>query len=254
MDLKVCVPSVEYMVESVCRFQTEETSDFFQASLYRFYSQFDRERMSSFCKEEREAYIRTGLEQVYEQNRLLLEEKGAAYQEAWNENRAAIQDAFGDLFSVEPDRVLNDMTANVTLNPVCPRYLETHSFDLFYLNSPGGALGISLHEIVHFLWFRAWQEKFHDDRSEYENPHLKWVFSELVVDLFLNDPRLRPLNPYLTKGNGTIYDYFHTMTVGGKPVLPRMEAVYRANGLDGLMEEGYSLFRQHEAEVRAAMR
>ena len=254
MDLTFGLPSFEYMAEKIAAFQSDETSDFFSDSLYLFYPQFDRKRMASLDQPERVNYVCSELSSVYQNELPLLQEKCISYQNEWDRHRPVIQSTFENLFSIDLKGILNDMTANITLNPVCPRFLVSHSFDIFYLNSPAGALGLSLHEIVHFLWFQIWQKLFLDNPAEYESPNLKWVFSEMVVDLFLNHPCLRPLNPYLTKGNGTIYEYFDRMTIGGQPALPQMKQLYLSNSISEFMEKGYSLCLQHESEIRSAMR
>ena len=253
MNLTVSLLPFEATVACMAQFQSEASSAFFQESLYYFYPQFDRERMARLDPPGRTAYLRDTLSQVHRELLPQLRDKAEAYQRQWDQHRAVIQTAFEDLFARKLDGVLDDMSARVSLNPICPRYLADHSFDLFYLNSPPGALGLSLHEIVHFLWFQLWQEHFHDDPREYESPHLKWVLSEMVVDLFLSDPRLRPLNPYLADGTGTIYEYFHTMTIGGRPALERMAGLYRPGDPVRLMEQGYALCLEHEEEIRRAM-
>ena len=253
MNLTFSLLPFDVMADTMAQFQSQQSSGFFQQSLYLFYPQFDRARMARLDPPGRAAYIRDTLEPVYHSHLPQLQSKAAAYQEQWDRHRKTIQSAFQELFARELDGALEDMSARVSLNPVCPRYLDSRSFDLFYLNSPRGALGLSLHEIVHFLWFQLWQERFHDDPREYESPHLKWVFSEMVVDLFLNDPRLRPLNPYLDDGTGTVYEYFRTMTIGGRPALERMAELYRPGDPVSLMEQGYALCQAHEAEIRQAM-
>lgn len=253
MNLTFQLPSLEYMVARTAAFQSEGTSNFFQESLYLFYPQFSREHMASLDPAGRSSYIYEIFSALYQSELPVLEEKLFAYQAEWDQNRPVIQSAFEQLFSLELDGMLNNMNANITLNPVCPRFLDTSCFDIFYLNSPAGALGLSLHEMVHFLWFHVWQTLFQDDPAEYENPHLKWVFSEMVVDLFLNDPNLHPLNPYLTKGSGTIYEYFHRMTISGQPALKRIGSLYQPGQIQHFMKAGFALCQQYEAELRAAM-
>ena len=46
----------------------------------------------------------------------------------------------------------------MSFNPISPRYLDEQAFDVFWLNSERGALGMALHEIIHFVWFRVWQD------------------------------------------------------------------------------------------------
>ena len=111
---------------------------------------------------------------------------------------------------------------------------------------------MALHEVVHFLWFDRWSALFRDDPAEYETPHLKWLLSEMAVKPILGEPRLAARNPYYP--DNCVYAYFDTMTVEGRPILEDMEALYAAEGVDGLMEEGFRYCREHEEEIRRQMK
>ncbi len=73
------------------------------------------------------------------------------------------------------------------MNPIEPRFLREHRFDLFYKNSEKGAIGQCIHEIIHFAWFYVWHEIFQDSWGEYERPSLKWILSEMVVESIMKD-------------------------------------------------------------------
>lgn len=252
MQITLRNPGLSYSVDSILLFQTEETGAWWRDALYQFYPRLDRERMERAAGPEREAYLREALSGVYEQLVPELAEKTEAYQTHWNENRREIEEALGDIFQIPLAERYQDIRANITLNPICPRFLADRTFDLFYRNSPKGALGISLHEVVHFLWFDRWNALFHDNPAEYESPHLKWVFSEMAVYPVLGDPRLAARNPYYP--DSCVYDYFYTMTVEGRPVLDTMTELFAAGNIDQFMTDGYRYCRKHEAEIRLQMK
>ena len=137
------------------------------------------------------------------------------------------------------------------VNPVSPRYLKEHSFDVFYLNSERGALGNALHEIVHFVWFAVWNDLFQDSYEEYENPSLKWILSELVVEAVMSDERLKIVNPYYPRERGgCIYSYFFTMVINGVPITDTIREMYRTMEISKFMEESYAYCQKYEAEIR----
>lgn len=221
MDLTFQDPGLEYSLAHILDFQAEGMSDYWRDGLFLFYPQLDRAHFDALEAGARPAYLREGLGAVYRENRALIGEKRAAYQACWKENRPQVEEAFSD------------------------------AFDLFYLNSPQGALGMSLHEITHFLWFHLWQNRFGDTPAEYESPSLKWVFSEMAAAPILGDGRLSALNPYR---DGCVYDYFYTMTVEGTPVLDTMGQMYRSLPIGEFMEQGYAWCLRHEGEIRGQMR
>ena len=90
--------------------------------------------------------------------------------------------------------LFNDLCCCVSMNPIEPRFLREHRFDLFYKNSEKGAIGQCIHEIIHFAWFYVWHEIFQDSWGEYERPSLKWILSEMVVgSCTINERQLRLL-------------------------------------------------------------
>lgn len=248
MQVTFYAPGLAYSVDSILLFQKEETGDWWRNALYQFYPQLDREWMERASWPEREARLREELSGVYEQ----LAEKPAAYQLHWNKNRREVKEALGDVFQIPLAGRYRDIRAAVTLNPICPRFLAERRFDVFYRNSPSGALGIALHEIVHFLWFDRWNALFHDDPAEYETPHLKWLFSEMAVKPVLGKPGLAERNPYYP--DSCVYDYLETMTAGGRPVMETMEEIYAGGGIDHFMIEGYRYCQEHAAEIRRQMK
>lgn len=109
---------------------------------------------------------------------------------------------------------------------------------------------MSLHEITHFIWFKKWNEHFHDKWEEYDTPHLKWVFSEMVVESILSDEKLKALNPYA--GN-SVYEYFYKIKIKGVPILKILDKLYKTNSIIDFMENGYELCQQNEELIRSFM-
>ena len=113
-------------------------------------------------------------------------------------------------------------------------------------------MGLSLHEMIHFLWFHVWQQVFGDERSEYERPTLKWILSEMVVESIMRDERLSSINPYFPRENGScVYRYFLDMQLGDGLALDALEQLYQAHGIQDFMRESYAYCQQHEAAIRA---
>ena len=141
------------------------------------------------------------------------------------------------------------------MNPIEPRFLKEHRFDIFYLNSEKGAIGEIIHELIHFIWFHVWNQLFKDDYEEYERPSLKWILSEMVVEPIMRDPRLSSINPYFPRENGgCVYPYFFDMKTDGICVLDTLNAMYQTMLMDDFMRSGYTYCLKHEAEIREHIR
>ena len=251
MHIKFVNPGFEYMLDSIMEFQKDDSSVFWNDSLFYFFEELDKEYAYSLSAEKRREYYEEKLSEVYKANETLLEEKVQAYSKHWNLHKANITQAFSDAFGVDCLEMFNDLVCNISLNPVSSRYLKEHSFDVFYLNSERGALGNALHELVHFVWFAVWNDLFRDSYEEYENPSLKWILSELVVEAVMSDERLSSINPYYPREQGgCIYPYFFTMKVDGTLITDTVREMYRTMKISEFMKESYTFCQKHEVEIR----
>ena len=251
MHLTFCDPGLDYSLNQILDFQSAEMSEYWRDGLFFFYPQLNRNHFDQLDLPSKQCYLQEELAAVYRESQSLIAEKRETYQSCWEKHRPLVEAAFSDAFDLDTKTLFNHLTANITLNPICPRYLDQQTFDLFYRNSPQGALGMSLHEMTHFLWFHVWNQRFQDSPAEYESPSLKWIFSEMAVVPILADERLAEINPYRDQ---CAYDYFYTMTVEGTSVLDTMETLYRSLPMAAFMEQGYTWCLQHEPEIRRQMR
>ncbi len=251
MELQVINPGIEYMIERVMDFQTDDATSFWSAPLYHFYPQLDRGYAASLSLEDRKRYIGKILRQVYIDQQPTIDEKIKQYANHWEQYKGQIIAALSDAFGMDCNSILNDMVCNISMNPICPRFLESHSFDIFYLNSERGALGLAIHEIIHFVWFYVWNQLFGDSYAEYETPSLKWILSEMVVEPIMHDERLSSINPYFPREHGgCVYPYFYTMEIEGKPILDTLADMYHSMTISEFMKESYAYCLAHEPEIR----
>ncbi len=251
MELQVINPGIDYMIERIMDFQSDDTTDFWTAPLYHFYPQLDREYAASLPLADRKKYIGQILHQVYVDEQTTIDAKIKQYAAHWEQHKEQITAALSDAFGIDCSHILNDMVCNISMNPICPRFLETHSFDIFYLNSERGALGLAIHEIIHFVWFYVWNQLFEDSYDEYETPSLKWILSEMVVEPIMSDERLSSINPYFPiEHGGCVYPFFYTMKIDGKPILDTLAEMYRSMAIDEFMKKSYAYCVVHEAEIR----
>ena len=255
MEVTFVNPGVDDMIGGIMEFQTEEETPFWSEPLYHFYPQLDKAYAASLPFAERKRYIERTLRSVYAELEGSINEKVGLYTRHWNACKAQISAALSEAFGVDCEKLFNDLRCNVSMNPISPRFLEEHYYETFYLNSERGAVGIGIHELVHFVWFYVWNRLFGDSYEEYERPSLKWILSEMVVESVMKDERLSSINPYFPREHGgCIYPYFFDMVVEGKPVLDTLDAMYRSQNIEDFMRNSYAYCQVHEAEIREHIR
>ena len=255
MELHVIIPDFEVMFSQIMDFQTEETSPFWSKPLFHFYPQLDEPYALSLSFADRKRYFEQTLQNVYKELRPTFQQKANLYQAYWETCKPQITAALSEAFGVDCGELLNDMNCQVSMNPVSPRYLKERTFTIFYLNSEKGMMGLSIHEIIHFVWFLVWNRLFEDSYEEYETPSLKWILSEMVVESIMKDERLSSINPYFPRENGgCIYPYFYDLVVEEKPILDTLDELYRSRNIQDFMKESYAYCLAHETEIREHIR
>ncbi|MBQ6802875.1 MAG: hypothetical protein IJP05_07395 [Oscillospiraceae bacterium] len=251
MNITYKNPGYEYSIESIMLFQTDEQTPFWSDSVLYFYPQIDKTELEKRNFEEKKEYIYKVLEEVYGNIKDELESKIIRYNEHFQNYRSQIEDALSEAFELDSGLLFNDLTGNITMNPVCPRFLQEKYFDVFYLNSERGALGLSIHEVIHYFWFYVWNKHFGDGYEEYETPSLKWILSEMVVEAIMSDERLSLINPYFPREDGgCVYPYFFDMIINGKPVLDKISELYKNNSITDFMEASYAYCLENENAIR----
>jgi len=153
-------PGFEHSVENILLFQTDETSAYWSDALLYFYPEIDKRELSNKTYAYKREYLLNVLFPTYRELEPELENKVVLYNARWEKYSNQIEAAFSDAFGIDTRLIFNDITANITLNPVGPRFLKEHYFDVFYKNSDKGAIGVSIHEMIHFVWFHVWNKTF----------------------------------------------------------------------------------------------
>lgn len=249
MDLIYKYPGVKYSIDSILEFQGDEQSSFWSEPLFELFSEIDRDAFKSFDYKQRMLYLNEFFYKFSMENEALINEKIIKYNEIWKLYKPQIVEAFEEAFEINLDNIFNNIVGYISFNPISPRYLDNESFDIFYLNSEKGALELSLHEMIHFVWFYVWNNHFNDDYEEYEIPNLKWILSEMVVESIMRDDRLKLIKPYFD-GGGCVYPYFYTLKIEDKPILDILYDMYKSMSIIDFMEKSYELCLKYELQIR----
>ena len=251
MNITYVNPGFQAMIDSIMLFQTDGETPLWSDSIFYFFPRLNKDVFLTLDFNAKKEYIFNELIELYHEHESLLNEKVEKYNSHWKKYRTQIEEALSDAFELDSHLLFNDIRAEICLNPVSPRFLKERYFQIFYLNSERGAIGISIHEIIHYLWFHVWNHNFNDSYAEYERPSLKWILSEMVVESIMRDDRLSSINPYFPRENGgCVYGYFLDLKLDGRMALDVIEEYYQCNNIRKFMYESYAYCQKHEEAIR----
>lgn len=223
MKVKFYDPGSAYSALSLSWFMRQE--GFWSEPIFHFFPE-----LKGTSPEALPAAVQT----LYEARKAEIQAKALSYQAQWDAHEGLINERYSAIFQLEVGALFNDLTCHITLNPISPRHLLEKRFDVFYLNSPHGAIGSALHELCHYLWFHLWHQKYQDDYDNYEAPGLIWLLSEAVVEPLLQDEALARINPYHASGNA--YPYFYQMQVKGRALYEHLNALFSSQPITAFMD------------------
>ena len=143
---------------------------------------------------------------------------------------------------------LKIISAKITLNPICPRYLEDYSFDIHFAFPNILMKRITLHEISHFIFFKKFKEiypKINPKRFEY--PNIVWNLSEIVPLMILGDKRIQEIIEH----EPSIYNVYKKLKINEKNILEILQNFYnkRKNFTD-FIKTSYNFMKKHEKEIK----
>lgn len=253
MKLSVKVMEKSAAIDSILMFQTDKDSDYWRQPLFSIYPFLDERKGLKASWKNRKKYLTAQFSGYYGKIEPELHAKAEIFNHVWSEKQETVAKVFTDTFKIDCYSLLNDITVEVSLNPICPRDIGSHSFTVFYQSDETRFLETALHEIIHFAWFHLWQNHFKDDSREYDSPHLKWILSEMVVDTFVCNTQIGSLFSPTGRENAA-YQCFYTMKIDDAPILETLSQIYqKSSDITQFMEQACNYCQKHEPAIRRQM-
>ncbi len=250
MELSIKVMNETETINSILMFQTDRVSMFWRKPLFKTYTFLD-EKLGLYANwKDRKKYLISVFSDYYKKIEPELYAKAESFNICWLAHKANIIKIFTETFNVDCGALFNDMSAEVSLNPICPRDLSQNSFTVFYKTDENRFLETMLHEVIHFIWFDIWQNHFKDNCKEYESPHMKWILSEMVVDTLVKNTAIGHL--FSSTGlKNAVYKYFYTMKINNTFVLEALSQLYKnSTDIIQFMEQAYTYCQTNETVIR----
>ena len=200
----------------------------------------DVEYLRGKSYEDRLNYITSCTFPIYQSKINLLQYNLNTFQNMWNKNERKILLEFEKIFN---EKLTEPIIAEgrININPICPRFYDTWSFDIWCESSPTDALVTAIHEITHFLWFDKWKEVFPNwKRSDFERPSISWLFSEIAIDAIFYHSCFKEFS-----GDKPAYYYFYDVEIEGTNMIKLFRKLYKENSIENFMKLGMTILNRN---------
>lgn len=185
-------------------------------------------------------YIASCASSVYLQKTSLIQANLSKFQNLWDKYESKIIEEFEKIFNeklTEPIIV----EGKININPICPRFYDSWSFDVWCDSTPIDALVTAIHEITHFLWFDKWKTIFTDwKRRDFERPTISWLFSEIAIDAIFYHSFFIELS-----GQRPAYYYFYDVEIEGSNMIELFRKLYKENSIENFMRLGMDILNRN---------
>jgi len=143
---------------------------------------------------ERKKFLKNYISDFRARNKTKIDEKVAFHQKNWQKMEKQYLAILSEIIETPWPKEGKQIKALVSINPICPRFINDWSFFFNYNASLKSGREIIMHEICHFLYFKKWKEIFpKTNKKKFDYPYLEWHLSELLAPVILSDPRIQKL-------------------------------------------------------------
>ncbi len=189
------------------------------------------------------------------ENRKLIENNKAEYQRRWKRVERDFFILLSEIMRINWPKNRKTITAMVSINPICPRFLKDWSFSIFYdYKKIPHALEVIMHESCHFLYFEKWKKMYPKmSLKRLESPYLEWHLSEIIVPIILNDGRVQKL----LKQKAVFYAEHKRIKIGVKTA-PRYftdlyNKVAKIDGFEKFLKRSCQAIKRNEKLFKAQL-
>jgi len=185
--------------------------------------------------------------QFEKENKDKLIKRAEKIKKLWFPLNDKIMRSFEEINEIKWTKKHEGFIARITLNPVCPRYLENNTFDVFYKSNDTEILDTFLHEISHFIFFEKIKEVYPKiDPKEFEFPHLVWKMSEMIPGIILQDKKIQ--NIFENK-KLSVYDNIKKIKIEDKFILDILQNFYENRiNFEDFIKKSYTFIKENKEE------
>lgn len=194
-------------------------------------------------------FLKTYIADFRGDNKELIENNRLNYQNDWKTVERDFFITLSDILQISWPENRKSIKAMISINPICPRFLDSWRFSVFYdYKKKTHLLEVIMHECCHFLYFEKWKSIFPQlDPKTNESPYIEWHLSELLAPIILNDMRIQKL----LKQKAVFYEKHQAIIINGKTAPEYFTDLYNKalerNDFSKFLKEAYETIKKHES-------
>jgi hypothetical protein len=190
-------------------------------------------------------FLRKYIIQFRKNNLKSIGKRKKEYERGWGKIEKDFLKTLAGVMGTSWPKDRNTIKAMISINPICPRFLNNRSFSIFYNRKDiRSAIETMAHEICHFLYFEKWKKLYPKmNHKKFEAPNIEWHLSEIIAPIILNDNRIQKI---LGK-RADFYSEHKKMKIGGADVPKYFTALYKkSDNFESFLRESYKEIKNNK--------
>jgi hypothetical protein len=187
--------------------------------------------------------------ETYEKETHLLKKQRDRFQTEWDGISNKVMEVFTEVIEQGWSDIDTIIHARVSLNPICPRFIKTRTFDVYYKQDAERMKATAIHELLHFIYFEKWKSIFPETKPrEFDYPYLVWHLSEMVPRVILNEKRFQNI----FKHEHSSYKVYEQAIIEDRPLLSYLQAFYdQKTNFEDFVRKSWQFVQAHKKEIKA---
>ena len=203
------------------------------------------------CKNKAEQikFLKRYIVEFKKKNKKVIAVSKAKYQKKWQKVEKDFFLILSEIIQINWPKNRKVIKAMISINPICPRFLDNWSFSIFYnYKEISQVIEVIMHESCHFLYFEKWKKMYPKMHSKkFESPYIEWHLSEIVAPIVLNDYRIQKL----LKQKAHFYEEHRKIKIKGKSAPQYFTELYRKNqeenkNFEKFLKDSYKIIKANK--------
>ena len=190
-------------------------------------------------------FLRNYTIQFKKDNQKLIEKNKIKYQKEWQKIEEDFLIILSEIMQINWPQNRKTIKAMISINPICPRFLNDWSFSIFYnYKKISHAMEVIMHESCHFLYFEKWKKLYPKvNNKKFESPYIEWHLSELVATIILNDQRIKKI----LKQKAIFYEEHKKIKINNKTAPEYFTELYnKSKNFEQFLNKSYKAIKKNK--------
>jgi len=243
------IASIEHMLPPIYTFLNPSKNDWdWSHYILKKYPNLKKELQHIKNTKKRKEIIKNFFTNFLKQNKHILEKKTKIFQKEWNKVNNKFMETLSEILEINWSKKDKKIVAYLSLNPICPRNIKNKTFDMYYNSPIEWMVAGSMHEILHFLYFKKWKKIFpKTDEKEFDSPYLVWHLSEMVPKPILYDKKIQNIHKY----KPLVYHEYENIQIKGKSLLKFLQEFYsNRKDFEDFLRKSWNFTKKHEKKIK----